>query len=63
VLNGVTHDGSRTGNKPLEGEDSVFLSDLEKDPGEAANLRHQHPELVDELQTLVHGWRKEVEQN
>jgi hypothetical protein len=41
----------------------VFLSDLEKDPGEAANLRHQHPELVDELQTLVHGWRKEVEQN
>jgi arylsulfatase A-like enzyme len=63
VLNGVTHDGSRTGNKPLEGEDSVFLSDLETDPGEAANLRHQHPELVDELQTLVLGWRKEVEQN
>jgi arylsulfatase A-like enzyme len=63
VLNGVTHDGSPNGSKPLEGEDSVFLSDLETDPGETANLRHQHPELVDELQTLVHQWRKEVEQN
>ncbi|HEY3935918.1 MAG TPA: sulfatase-like hydrolase/transferase [Bryobacteraceae bacterium] len=63
VLNGVTHDGTPEGNKPLEGDDAVFLSDLSTDPGESRNLRHQHPEVTDRLQTLVHQWRKDVEAN
>lgn len=61
VLNGVTHDGTPDGNKPLQGEDAVFLSNVEEDPGESHNLRHQHPEITDELQTLVHQWRQDVE--
>lgn len=63
VLNGVTHDGTPQGEKPLEGDDAVFLSNLEDDPGESHNLRRQHPELTDELQTLLYAWRKSVEGN
>jgi arylsulfatase A-like enzyme len=63
VLNGVTHDGSPTGDQPLTGEDAVFLSNVEEDPGESRNLRHQHADLVDELETLVHQWRQGVETN
>ncbi len=61
VLNGVVHDGTPTGEKPLDGDDAVFLSNVEDDPGESKNLRHEHPEITDELQTLVHQWRQEVE--
>lgn len=61
VLNGVTHDGTPAGQKPLEGEDAVFLSNLEVDPGETRNLRRESPVVVDELQTLLMQWRKEVE--
>lgn len=63
VLNGVTHDGTPEGNKPLPGDDAVFLSNLDEDPGESRNLRHQHPEVTDGLQTLVHQWRRDVEGN
>ena len=63
VLNGVTHDGTPAGQKPLEGEDAVFLSDLDQDPGESRNLRRQHPEIVDELQTLLSEWRAGAESN
>lgn len=63
VLNGVTHDGRPDGNKPLTGDDAVFLSNLSQDPGETKNLRHDHPEITDQLQTLVHQWRQEVENN
>jgi hypothetical protein len=45
----------------LKGDDAVFLSDLQQDPGEARNLRHEHPEMVDELQTVLQQWRKTVE--
>jgi hypothetical protein len=62
-LNGVTHDGTPDGNKPLTGDDAVFLSDLSQDPGETKNVRHDHPEITDQLQTLVHQWRQEVEKN
>lgn len=61
VLNGVTHDGSPTGDQPLKGEDAVFLSNVEEDPGESLNLRHQQAALTDELETLVRKWRQEVE--
>jgi len=60
VLNGVTHDGTPEGSKPLEGEDAVFLSNLEEDPGEKRNLRRAEPKVSDELQTLLHRWREEV---
>lgn len=63
VLNGVTHDGTPAGQKPLEGEDAVFLSDLDEDPGESQNLRRRHPEIVDELQTLLSQWRAQAESN
>jgi arylsulfatase A-like enzyme len=63
VLNGVTHAGTPDGNKPLTGDDAVFLSNLKDDPGEQHNLRHEHPEIADQLQTLVHEWRKQVEKN
>ncbi len=63
VLNGVTHDRTPAGQKPLEGEDAVFLSDLDRDPGESQNLRRQHPEVVDELQTLLSQWRAGAESN
>ena len=61
VLNGVVHDGTPAGNKPLTGDDAVFLSHLASDPGEKINVRRQHPEIVDNLQTLVQQWRKDVE--
>ncbi|MCU1261540.1 MAG: sulfatase [Bryobacterales bacterium] len=63
VLNGVVHDGTPEGDKPLTGDDAVFLSNLLSDPGEQSNLRHQHPEIADQLQTLLQQWRKEVEKN
>jgi arylsulfatase A-like enzyme len=63
VLNGIVHDGTPEGEKPLEGEDAVFLSDVSRDPGESKNLRRAHPEVVDELRTLLERWRKEVSAN
>jgi|YelNatPaOPRAMG01_1025707.scaffolds.fasta_scaffold01069_4 arylsulfatase A-like enzyme len=63
VINGIPYDGTEEGRKPLTGEDALFLSDLETDPGERTNLRRKHPELVDELSTAAHKWREEVERN
>ena len=63
MLNGVTHDGTPAGNRPLTGDDAVFLSNLNSDPGEKNNLRHQKPDIADHLQTLFKNWRKDVEKN
>ncbi len=63
VVNGVTHDGTPEGNKPLQGDDAVFLSDLEQDRGESRNLRHTHPDIADQLQTTLQQWRQDVERN
>jgi len=63
VIDGITYDRTENGRKPLAGDDALFLSDLEKDPGEKTNLRRQHPELVDELATAAHKWREGVEGN
>jgi arylsulfatase A-like enzyme len=43
VLNGLEYDGTPTGEEPLRGDDSTFLSNLEEDPGERRNLRHAYP--------------------
>jgi arylsulfatase A-like enzyme len=63
VLNGVTHDGTPDGDKPLTGDDAVFLSNVEDDPAESRNLRHQFPEVTDQLQTTLQNWRRSVQEN
>jgi arylsulfatase A-like enzyme len=60
VLAGRSYDRTPEGRKPLEGEDSVFLSDLSQDPGETTNLRRKHPNVVDELTGMIHRWREEA---
>jgi arylsulfatase A-like enzyme len=57
VIGGKTFDRSPDGAKPLSGEDAVFLSNLDRDPGETKNLRRMHPNLVDELSTLASRWQ------
>jgi len=58
VLNGILAKGSK---HELKREESVFLADLENDPGETTNLRTKHPNVVAELTRLVRQWRQEVE--
>jgi arylsulfatase A-like enzyme len=60
VKDGKTHDGTPAGEKPLTGDDAVFLSNLAEDPGESINLRHRHPEVADELLSLAQKWLIEV---
>ncbi len=57
VVNGRLFDRRADGNKPLEGEDAIWLSNLEDDPGEKRNLRRLQPTLVDELLTDLQRWR------
>ncbi len=45
------------------GDDTLFLSDLEADPGERTNLRHKHPALADELATLAKKWQEDAKRN
>jgi len=60
VVDGFTADGTEEGRKKLTGEDAMFLSDLDQDPGETKNLRRLHPNLVDELATMQRRWLEEV---
>jgi hypothetical protein len=55
-----TFDGTPHGGKPLAGDDALFLSNLEEDPGESRNLRHAHASVADELQTMIGQWMKTV---
>jgi arylsulfatase A-like enzyme len=57
VVNGKLFDRRADSNKPLTGEDSVWLSNLEDDPGETRNLRRIHPNVVDEMLTDLDRWR------
>jgi arylsulfatase A-like enzyme len=57
VIGGKPFDRSPDGAKSLAGDDAIFLSNLASDPGETQNLRHLHPNLVDELSTLVSRWQ------
>ena len=61
VIDGIVYGRTPEEQKPLTGDDALFLSDLEADTGETRNLRHQYPQLVDELSTLAQRWRKDVE--
>ncbi len=61
VIGGRTFDRSPDGGKPLTGDDALFLSNLDEDPGESRNLRKLHPNLVDELSTLAGKWKASLE--
>lgn len=63
VKDGIVFDGTPEGSKPLTGDDALFLSNLEDDPGESHNLRHTHTELVDELETQASKWLEDVSRN
>ncbi len=60
VKNGKTFDGTPAGSQALTGEDALFLSNVEEDPGESRNLRHLHPEIADELETAAQAWLSRV---
>ena len=62
VQNGKAFDGTPEGSKPLEGDDAVFLSNVDDDPGESKNLRHEQPALADQLLTMAQKWLAEVKQ-
>jgi arylsulfatase A-like enzyme len=61
VLNGFFADGGGETRQPLKGEDSVFLSNLDNDPGESTNLRRKHPDVVDRLHTVLQKWIEATE--
>jgi arylsulfatase A-like enzyme len=58
VVNGRLYDRRDDGGQPLTGEDSVWLSNLDEDPGESRNLRRAQPKIVDELLTDLQRWRE-----
>lgn len=60
TINAIPHDLSENARKAIRGEDSVFLADLENDPGETRNLRRQHPSLTEELVRRVNRWHDEI---
>jgi arylsulfatase A-like enzyme len=59
VVNGFNAEGAGETRQPLQGEDSVFLSNLDNDPGELTNLRRQHSDVVDRLLTEIQKWSRE----
>jgi arylsulfatase A-like enzyme len=63
VKDGIVFDGTPEGSKPLSGDDALFLSKLDEDPGETKNLRHQAPEVLDELETQALAWLQDVSRN
>jgi arylsulfatase A-like enzyme len=63
VRNGKTFDGTPEGNKPLTGDEALFLSNVEQDPGESRNLRHENATVADELATMAEQWAQRVKEN
>jgi arylsulfatase A-like enzyme len=62
VKDGKLFDGTPDGDKPLPGEDALFLSNVEEDPAESVNLRRRYPGVLDEPATLMQKWTEEVKQ-
>ncbi len=60
VKNGKVFDGTPDGAKPLEGDDALFLSNVDEDPSESKNLRHKNPAVADELLTMAERWQENV---
>jgi len=59
VVNGFNAEGGGETRQPIQGEDSVFLSNLDNDPGESINLRRRHGDVVDRLLTALQKWSQE----
>ena len=49
--------------KYLEDANIEFLFDLGQDPGERHNLASRHPDVFEELKTLVKDWEAEMERS
>lgn len=59
TVNGL--DTAEGGKKtPLTGEDQLFLADLQEDPAEIKNLRHEHPQLAERLHETLKHWHTDV---
>jgi len=58
VINGFTAENPPEGMKPLTGDDAMFLSDLDADPGESRNLRRAYPDVLDQMATLAQSWKE-----
>jgi len=61
TLNGYTADGTPNGRKSIEGEDAVFLANLEQDPGESRNLRRAHPDITTDLEAELKTWLEAIQ--
>ena len=57
IENGMLAGGADT---RLTADDTLFLVDLEQDPGETRNLRKAQPEVVREFVDLLRKWEKDV---
>ena len=60
VVNGFEASGTPEGRRPLTGEDAVFLSNVESDPGERRNLRGQNAQVATEMQQALAAWAASV---
>jgi arylsulfatase A-like enzyme len=60
VINGMIADGTPRGREKLQGEDGVFLSNLEEDIGETRNRRSDNPAVAEELARLAREWLSAV---
>jgi arylsulfatase A-like enzyme len=60
VLKGNEYGRTAETRGELKGDDAVWLSDLEADPGERRNVRHEHPQIADELQSAIHAWKEDT---
>jgi len=59
VRNGLI-DLAASRQKRAAGDDAVFLSDLDADPGETKNLRSLHPDVAARLLALHDDWRAAI---
>ena len=63
MKNGIVSDRTAEGSKPLTGDDTLFLSNLDDDPGEWRNLRHQFQAVAHELEPQASKWLADVSKN
>ncbi len=63
TLNGYDAAGVPDSRKPITGEDSVFLANLEQDPGEKRNLRREFPAVAAELEAELKAWLEAVQKS
>lgn len=62
VCNGLINLKNGQGLRPrASGENALFLSDLQADPGETKNLRRKYPQVVDKLLKIHKEWRNSLE--